>query len=184
MADVLDRILALVRSERPNLRLVDKHESAVLRTVGRAVPFLLGGSTTVVGDTVWLPGPPDRIPRRTLARILAHELVHQLDQARWGPAFYLTYALTPLPVGRTTRAHWERRAYAVDLLLAHQERGDRGLRAELDRLATLFAGPHYAWMYAGEAAARAYLSPLADAVRSGALAKEDPYDRILAAWNG
>src|SRR5262249_5844475 len=107
--DRLDRILALVRRHRPNLRLVDKHDGPAWRALRRVAPGLYG-FTTVIGDTVYLTAPPDEIERDDLAATLAHELVHQLDQAEHGLGFYASYGVWPLPFGRTARAHWERRA--------------------------------------------------------------------------
>ncbi len=179
-------MLALCRRHRPELALVDKHDVRWMRAVGALtrplMPDFMTAVTTVVGDRVYLPGPPEVFPRDALAHILAHELVHQLDQAEHGARFYLTYALWPLPVGRTRRAVWERRAYAVDLMLAHADGGDRGLDRALGQIARLFSGPTYAWMWAGEAAARAFLAPVAADIRAGRTQRIQPYSDILAAW--
>src|SRR5688500_17636861 len=108
----------------------------------RLMPEFMTRFTTVVGSTVYLPQPVDQLPREVLAGILAHELVHQIDQRRWGPLFYLSYGVA-LPTGRTMRAVWERRAYAVDLMLAHHHDGDRGLARCEKRLVKLFADRTY-----------------------------------------
>lgn len=184
----LDRVLRLVRSHRPGLRLVDRRGLAVARWVAVLVrpfaPDFPEGTTVVLGDTVYLPRAPDELDPDLLAAILCHELVHQLDQARH-PLFYPTYLLgPPLPVVRTARADWERRAYAVDLMIAHHERGEPGLRRTLDRLVEIFAGSSYGWMWAGRGAAAAYLAPIADRVREGTLQRDEPYRSILAAWTG
>ncbi|MEQ1568123.1 MAG: hypothetical protein ABMA64_20960 [Myxococcota bacterium] len=186
--DRLDRILALARRHRPGLVLVDKHDARWMRAVGRAVSPLMPGFmdrvTTVIGDRVYLPGPPDRFDPDELARTLAHELVHQLDQQEHGAAFYLSYAAWPMPVGRTRRAHWERRAYAVDLMLAHHDGGPRGLAREASRVAELFSGPMYGWMWAGSESARSYVQVVADEVAAGTLQLREPYRQILRAWDG
>ena len=183
----LERILALVRRHRPGLRLVDKNTVPWMRGVGVAMmplmPDFMTAVTVVLGDVVYLPGPPDQMPEEPLARILVHELVHQIDQARLGPLFYVSYALL-LPTGRTARAHWERRAYAVDLMLAFEQGGPRGLERSMDGICRLFSGPSYGFMWAGRSAARAYLAPIADRIRAGDLQREAPYDEILAAWRG
>jgi len=185
--DRLDRILALVRAHRPKVRLRDRHEVAWLRWPGEVFGVLVPGFnerfTTVIGDRVYLPGPVASIERDRLAAVLAHELVHQIDQRRWGPLFYLSYALLP-PVGRTARAAWERRAYAVDLLLAHERHGPQGVARLHDHLADLFAGPAYAFMWVGRRAAWRYLQPTARDVLDGSLATREPYASILAAWRG
>jgi len=125
----------------------------------------------------------DEMDRDELAITLAHEFVHQLDQKRWGLLFYGSYGLL-FPVGRGARAVWERRAYAVDMLIAHERLGDEGLELLLLRLAALFSGPEYLWMWAGRRSAREFLESTAADVRSGVLATQHPYDLILAAWRG
>lgn len=186
--DLLDRILALARRHRPGLRLVDKHHVPIARLsaflLTPLMPAFMDDVTTVIGDTVYLPGRPEDLDRQLLARILAHELVHQLDQAEHGLRFYLTYAVAPLPVGRTMRAHWERRAYAVDLMLAWEEGGERSLSAATLRVARHFSGPTYGWMWLGVDAARQYVGAVADEIRSGTLQQRAPYREILAAWTG
>jgi len=147
------------------------------------MPGFLTRVTTVVGDTIYTPGAPESLPPGLLARIVAHELVHQLDQARYGPLFYLSYGLL-LPIGRTYRAFWERRAYAVDLMIAHHDDGPSGLEMTRRRLVHVFSGPMYAWMWAGREAAEAYLEPWVESVRAGELQQQSPYDDILQAWVG
>lgn len=187
MSDELERILALMRSERPGLRLVHKADSPLMRAVGVALwpitPDFADAFTTVLGDTVYLPRPPDQVARKPLARTLAHEFVHQLDMDQWGPVFYATYAAA-MPALRTSRAHWERRAYAVDLMLSHHDGGRVAMDHTFDRIVPLFSGPAYGWMWAGRDAARRYLEPVRDEVVSGTLQVREPYARILAAWRG
>ncbi len=152
----------------------------MIKSEHRLLRRLAPGFTTVVGRTVFLPRPVAGFHRDALAAILAHELVHQLDQRRWGALFYVSYGVC-LPAFRTMRAVWERRAYAVDLLLAHRVGAvDRCER----RLVALFSGPSYLWMWAGEASARAFLAPVVASVREGRLDAEAPYRGILAAWDG
>lgn len=186
--DRLDRVLALVREHVPNLRIVPKSEVWWMRAAGRAlapvIPDFSTRYTTVVGDTVYLPCAAEGFARDALAATLAHELVHQLDQQRTGLWFYVSYAAFPLPVWRTDRAHWERRAYAVDLMIAHWHGGDAHLARIEARLRELFAGPAYLWMWGGEEAAADYLAPVVAAIRAGTLQQQAPYDRILAAWRG
>ncbi|MCB9684833.1 MAG: hypothetical protein H6738_14470 [Alphaproteobacteria bacterium] len=184
----LERVLALVRRHRPGLRLVDKRTLPAARFVAWVVrplaPDFADGTTTVLGDRVFLPRAPDEIDPDQLAAILCHELVHQLDQASY-PLFYVSYVLgPPLPLLRTARADWERRAYAVDLMLAHHDRGERGLHHLLEWLVDVFAGPTYGWMWIGRDAARTYLQPVVDEVLGGALQRREPYRSILAAWTG
>lgn len=183
----LSRILALVRRHVPDLRLVDKRDVRWMRWVGGllrpVVPEFSTRYTTVLGRTVFLPRPPEQITPDQLASTLAHELVHQLDQQRWGILFYLSYGFC-LPLGRTMRAHWERRAYAVDLLIAWEQGGDRELQRITDLLVHLFAGRSYLWMWMGRRSARAYLDPVVREVRAGRLRHQEPYRSILAAWRG
>ena len=181
----LQRILDLAKRLVPSLQLVNKGDYWFMRAAGRALrpvnPEFMERYTVVLGPRVFLPGPAEDQPH--LDAILAHELVHQLDQATWGPGFYLTYAVA-LPIGRTTRALWERRAYAVDLMLAHHRHGEAGLQGLADHLAKLFSGPGYLWMWAGTSSARAFLQPVVEDVRSGRLQQRFPYRDILDAWCG
>jgi hypothetical protein len=186
--DALDRILSVARRHVPQLRLVDKHDYPLWKIVGLGVrplmPDFMEHVTTVIGDTVYLPCPPDRMPRVLLAQILAHELVHQLDQREHGWWFYASYAMAPLPAGRTMRAHWERRAYAVDLMLANATGGEPALRRKAAQVTRYFAGPYYGFMWAGQEAARSYVRTIEDEILAGTLQKRAPYDEILTAWRG
>lgn len=177
----------MVRRHVPDVRLVDKHEFAWMRAFGQVirplVPDFDTHYTTVLGRTVYLPRPPDQMPPDVLAATLCHELVHQLDQKRWGLLFYASYAWA-LPTGRTMRAYWERRGYAVDLVLAHERGGPIEVHRVADRLAEVFSGPSYLYMWAGRGSAADYLQPAVDAVLSGQLQQEEPYAEILAAWRG
>lgn len=186
--DRLDRILALVRDDVPGLRLVDKQSVPWMGALGALVrplmPDFATSYTTVIGSTVYLPDTPEAMDARRLAVTLAHEYVHMLDQAEHGMRFYLSYGFSPLPVWRTHRAHWERRAYAVDLLLAHETGGTDRLALAEARLRGIFAGPAYGWMWGGRPAAASFLKPVTERIRAGTLQRDAPYDRILAAWRG
>lgn len=181
-------MLTLARSHRPHLRLVHKRDVPWMRALGAAVrpvvPDFDASFTTVLGDTLYLPKPVEAFDRDVLASIVAHEIVHQLDQRAWGLAFYASYLAVPLPVGRTVRAWWERRAYAVDLMLAWEEGGERRMEEVAERIVGLFTGANYGWMWAGTESARAYLKPVLDDIRAGALQRRGPYREILSAWRG
>lgn len=185
--DRLDRMLALMSSRVPGAGIAVKSDSPAMRALGRALapinPEFDTRYVTAIGRTVWLPRPIAAWNRDDLAQVLGHELVHLDDQRRYGAAFYLSYGVG-LPVWRTARAVWERRGYAVDLLIAQERAGDVGVTRMFERIVPLFAGPAYGWMWGGEAAARAFLAPTAAAVRDGSLGTTDPYDAILAAWRG
>lgn len=180
-------MFALARSHVPDLRLKVKSDSAAMRALATLVkplsPDFAERYVTVVGATVWLPRPAEQFVRDDLAAILAHELVHQLDQQRWGPLFYLSYGVA-LPAGRTARAVWERKAYAVDLLVARERGGPDAVAACAARLVPLFAGSEYGFMWAGTDAASAFLAPTIAAVLRGDLDGTEPYSSILAAWRG
>lgn len=178
-------MLALVRVHVPNVRLIHKHELVWMRVLGRLLKPIMPDFdthyTTVLGSTVYLPRPPEQMRADTLAATLAHELVHQLDQQRWGLLFYASYAWA-LPTGRTMRAYWERRGYAVDLLIARERGGVPEVENVAKRLAHLFSGPGYFWMWAGRSSATEFLRPTVDAVLDGSLDTEAPYNAILEAW--
>jgi hypothetical protein len=185
--DRLDRVLGLLQSRLPGTRLVHKADVAWVRVVGRAIrpvlPEVESQFTTAALGTIWLPAPVASFPRDRLAAIVAHELVHLLDQRRWGPLFYASYGVA-MPAGRTMRAYWERRAYVVDLLIARERGGDAAINHLVPWLVERFAGREYAFMWAGRQAALAFLQPAIDGVRRGTYDAEDPYAAILAAWRG
>lgn len=177
---------ALVRRHVPRLRLVEKVDSPLMRGIGRVLqpinPDFMDSYTTVIGSTIYLPRPKTEFPPDALAQTLAHEMVHQLDMQDFGLLFYLSYVATPLPVGRTHRAYWERRGYAVDLMLAWETGGEARLVAVETWIRGVFAGPAYAWMWKGRSAAARFLKPVVDEVRSGELQQRFPYREVLEAW--
>jgi hypothetical protein len=185
--DRLDRMLVLAQDRVPGLRIVHKQDVAWMRMLGVLLrpinPSFSTRYTTVLGHTIYLPDGP-RPDRDRLATTLGHELVHMLDMAEHGFSFYATYLTAPVPVGRTWRAHWERRGYAVDLLIAQETGGAQAVDRLHHWLAELFASSAYGWMWAGRDAALLYLQPTVDAVRDGRLARDEPYRSILDAWRG
>lgn len=185
VSDRLDRILSLCRREVPSLRLVHKQEVWWMRVAGLLlrpfVPDFMTSYTVAFCRTVYLPRPPGEMVRDELASILAHELVHLIDQERCGIGFYVSYAFV-LPFFRTWRAVWERRAYAVDLLLARERGGEREVERVAARLVPVFGGPNYLWMWAPTASARRFLRPTVDAVCRGDLDDTEPYKSVLEAW--
>lgn len=184
----VERMEALVRRNVPGLRIVEKVDSPLMKGLGRVLrpinPDFMDRYTTVLGSTIYLPCPKSTIPPDELAKTLAHEMVHQLDMQDFGALFYLSYVATPLPLGRTHRAFWERRGYAVDLMIAHHTGGDVRLAAVESWVRGVFAGPAYGWMWSGRPAAAAFLKPVSDAIRAGELQKRQPYADILTAWTG
>jgi hypothetical protein len=186
--DRLRRILDRVRQDVPDLRLVDKRTVWWMRALGVVVrpfaPDFATGWTTVIGRTVYLPRAPEEMEPARLAATLAHEYVHQLDQGAHPTWFYVSYLFLPLPVWRTRRAYWERRAYAVDMMLALEIGGEARLALVEAHLRRVFGGPAYGWMWGGRQAAASYLKPVADAVRAGRLQREEPYRALLSAWRG
>ncbi|MFT6161793.1 MAG: hypothetical protein ACJAZO_004516 [Myxococcota bacterium] len=152
-------------------------------TLKPVVPEFSSRFTTVIGNTVYLPDDPENLSPNMLASTMAHELVHQLDQQRYGVVFYLSYGLG-MPTGRTMRAYWERRAYAVDLMLAMEHGGPSHVRRTANRLVEIFCGSSYFWMWAGRISAAEYLRPIVEDVLDETLQRREPYRSILAAWRG
>ena len=74
-------------------------------------------------------------------QVIAHELVHVQQWARWGLWLWLSYVLLPLPVGLAWfRWRWEREAYLVQI----ERAVDR--RAEIDRVVeVLWSGYGWPW---------------------------------------
>jgi len=182
----VQRMEALVRRHVPDLRLVEKVDSPLMRLLGRVLqpinPDFMDKYTTVIGSTIYLPCPKAEFPPDALAQTLAHELVHQLDMQAFGPLFYVSYVVTPLPVWRTHRAYWVRRGYAVDLMLAYHIGGEARLAAVESWIRGVFAGPAYGWMWGGRSPAARFLKPVVEEVRSGELQQRFPYREVLEAW--
>ncbi|MFT4621552.1 MAG: hypothetical protein ACI8PZ_000204 [Myxococcota bacterium] len=186
--DRLDRMLALAHDRVPGLRLVHKRDVPWMRALAVALrpinPTFATEYTTVIGRTIYLPDGAAPTPRDRLAITLAHELVHMLDMAEHGISFYATYLVAPAPFMRTKRAYWERRGYAVDLLIAREAGGPAAVRRTERWLAGIFSGPAYGWMWAGRGAAAEYLRPTVESVLDGSIDRTEPYRSILAAWRG
>jgi hypothetical protein len=146
---VLEALWRDIRATVPGAQLRFKDQSAVQRGVGRVVGVLgnrryTTGFVTVLGRTVWWPDQAAyaRVPERT-ARILLHEWVHLSDWARQPLWFPVSYALA-LPTVWTWRAHWERRAFNVDICAykrmgLHRDQVSASLRST-------FCGPEYGYM--------------------------------------
>lgn len=183
--DRLDSLLLGAADAGLPMRLAYKRRSRVMRAIAwwitPLIPDFLDGTATVVGGTVFLPGAPGALSRPMIARVVAHEWVHRRDARRWGPLFYLSYVAL-FPVFRTARAYWERRAYAVEMMLAYEDGGAARLDAVTDELVRLFSGPAYLWMWAGAPSARVFLAPVREEIRAGTLQHREPYPQILAAW--
>ena len=81
--DRLDRVLALVRSHVPELRIVEKRNSRLMKGLGVLLipitPNFKSNYTTILNKTVYLPRPMTSFDQNQLAKILTHKLVHQLN---------------------------------------------------------------------------------------------------------
>lgn len=146
---VLDDLWTDIQATVPGAQLRFKDQSAGQRTIGTLVGVLGNRRyttefVTVLGRTVWWPNQAayERVPDRT-ARVLLHEWVHLSDWARQPVWFPLSYAGV-LPTVWTWRAHWERRAFNVDIC------GWKRLGLSQDwvheNLRSTFCGPEYGFM--------------------------------------
>jgi hypothetical protein len=94
---------------------------------------------TTIGRTIYYP----KDVRHPLAHPTAveHEFVHVRQWERWGPLFWLSYLLLPLPIGLAWfRWRWEREAYLVQL--AH--RTDKAVAIE-QIVEALWSGYGWPW---------------------------------------
>ena len=183
----LARLIGLTESRIPGFHFVTKDNVGWMRLLARLLrpinPRFGSDFNVALGKTVYLTKPKDDWHPDSLSRLLAHELVHLIDQKHYGVFFYLSYGLL-LPSVRTCRAHWELRAYAVDLLLAWETGGEAALLRTANRVTNHLTGPAYGWMWLGQRAARRLLAPTLQSIRTGELQKRDPYLDIIANWRG
>lgn len=125
---------AALRDER--VQLVPKSNSRLMAVL--AVLLRAAGTRdfqarywTTLGRTIYYPTSV-RDPRAHPA-ILAHELVHVQQWARFGVLLWLSYLLLPLPFGLAWfRFRWEREAYLIQI--AHAEDREREITRVVDTL--------------------------------------------------
>lgn len=149
-----------------------KDESPMMQVLNLFVmgfcPTFLSEYTTVIGNTIYFPNRHFIEARPESAmRIMAHEAVHVMDMGKWSPFLFslsyifpqilalgvfsfpwlgfwaLGFLLFLLPIPAPFRAHFEARAYAIDVLTASSDKH----KETLYHAASHFSSWNYFKMY-------------------------------------
>lgn len=169
-----------------------KDESPLMQVINLFVmgfcPTFLSEYTTVIGSTIYFPNRHfiEAKPESAM-RILAHESVHVMDMNKWSPVLFsisylfpqifavgvfsfpwlgwwaLGFLLFLLPIPAPFRAHFEARAYAIDVLTAHPNH----VKETLFHSAQHFSSWNYYKMFPYPEEARNKISHWAKAAESG-----------------
>lgn len=154
-----DELVEAIRGEFAGLRLIDKRESIVQRSIDVALRLLtFGGQSgyledyvTTIGRRIYLPpGWMGRAPAERMAT-LRHERVHLRQFARLGIVLMgLLYLVVPLPFGLAWfRMRFEREAYEESIRAAWELSGPEAVLDPRYReyVVRVFVGPAYGWMW-------------------------------------
>lgn len=150
MAEVLQDLMQQMAQEFPGFRVCFKDQSWHQRALGAGLKGVginryMTNFVTVFGNTVWWPDEAMfRRDGKRAASVLLHERVHLWDRRRMGVLFDVSYVAAG-PAVWTMRAHWERRAYAVDIVrLSRFGRSPEWIKAWLT---PLFSKHEYGFMW-------------------------------------
>ena len=147
----IDRLLAELKRDIPNLDVCFKTDSRLQQLIGRLVapfnPHYLTKYTTVMGGKIWLPSRQFMQEKEVtwLYALIRHEAVHLRDMKKYPILFQVSYLLF-LPMGLTMRALWEWRAYKVSIQTEFELKGDIS-DEYIEYVAEQFAGPAYLYMW-------------------------------------
>ena len=153
--DFLDEIGA----EFPELRLIQKRDSLLQRSIGVALRVLTFGGqrrymkryVTTIGMRIYLPYDWDERPPAARIVTLRHERVHLRQFRRWTlPLMAVLYVLFPLPMGLSwARMRFEREAYEETLRAAVELYGPSRVRRRIYRKYVIgqFVTGRYGWMW-------------------------------------
>ena len=154
-----EKVLAQIKSEFPEVRVVNKADSSLCRaidfvikllTMGNAQDFMLLYYTTI-GRTIYLPECYDSSPDATKAACLRHERVHLRQWREFGYfGMAVTYLFLVFPIGFAVgRAFLEQEAYEESLRAMVEYHGIEYVKDERVRASIVeqFTGPAYLWMW-------------------------------------
>lgn len=154
-----DALVASLRAEFPEFRIVRKdrsrlhraiHHALRLLTLGRMTTYLEAFHTTI-GCTVYVTADWDACDADQRYVTLRHEAVHLRQFRRFTlPGMAVLYLFVPLPMGLAWfRAHFEKQAYAESVRAAAEVWGPAYPRRPEYRRAVIsqFTGAAYGWMW-------------------------------------
>lgn len=152
-------LLAEVKQEFPDFKLVRKEDSRLMKFLGTALKVLTLGKanafmtrfTTTLGTTVYTTvGWEDRTVESRMT-IIRHERIHMRQARKEGRfLFSLKYALLPLPVGFAHfRKKYEQEAYEESLAAMQEYYGDSVLlnEGQRDGMIAHFTSAEYFWTW-------------------------------------
>jgi hypothetical protein len=157
--DRYQALIAEIRSEFPDFRIVKKPDSALQRAIHTALVVItlgaqrryLDGYQTTIGQTVYVTSDWDACPALDRYVTMRHERIHLRQFARYGLVLMsFLYLFVPFPVGIAwfrARLEWE--AYA-ESIRAQVEVHGRGAAAEprfRERIVSQFTSGAYGWMW-------------------------------------
>jgi len=152
-------LLAEIRKEFPDFRMIGKDRSRLSRLIHRALVVVtfgaqrryLDGYQTTIGQTVYVTPDWDERPVAERYATMRHERMHLRQFRRYGlVAMALLYLFVPLPLGLAWfRARFEWEGYAETIRAVAEVHGrarveDRGFRAGIVRQ---FTSGAYGWMW-------------------------------------
>ncbi len=157
--DPAARVLAEIRQEFPNFRIVAKAESRLSRALDLTLKIVTFGGQrrylseyhTVIGDTLYVPSAWGSSTEIERAIVLRHERVHLRQRRRLGlPLMSFLYLFWILPLGLAwgrARLEWE--AYTETLRATAELAGLDAARAPAlrQKIVARFTGAAYGWMW-------------------------------------
>lgn len=159
MAVSIEGLLAEIKAEFPDFRIVNKAGSYLMRvintlllivTLGRQSRFMTAYHT-IFGNTLYVAPSWSTMTARDRMVLLRHERIHLRQRQRWGSFGMAFLYLVPIfPVGLAYgRAKLEWEAYQETLLATMELHGlDAACSAKLrECIVSRFTGPDYAWMW-------------------------------------
>ena len=188
-----ERLLADIREEFPDFRLVAKSESRLSRAIDRTLKIVtLGGQRgyltvyhTVIGNTLYIPSSWQAATDAERAIVLRHERVHLRQRRRYGTWLMTFLYLVPfVPLGLAygrARIEWE--AYAETLRATAEIQGQAAVRdpALRRRIVGRFTGPDYGWMWPFRATVERWYDEVLRSIHAGPEPEDDAHAAHAAA---
>ncbi len=154
-----EALLDSLREIHPDLEILDKAESRLMKWIDAALKTITFGKftdfmtmyATTIGSTIYVPSGWTQSPPLYRALILRHEAVHLRQFKDYGvPLFALLYLALPLPLFYAYyRTKFEMEAYAETLRAEWEIRGS-GVAGDVKLrqfIIEQFTGPSYGWSW-------------------------------------
>lgn len=206
----LNALLRLCAEEAPGFSLKFKNETALMRVLGALMffnPSFMTEYTTTIGRTVYFPSKQYVLDNQSTAfEILAHELVHMVDEksdkaykikylfpqvlsilaflsvfafaSSWALLF-LIFLLALLPLPAPWRKATELRGYTMSLAMLHWT-GDSIDSNAVEYYAKQFTGPAYYFMWPFKSSVTAELQSIVTQVKTDAVLSDPLFVRVKA----